>query len=177
MRKMLLALSLPLAWSIACATGETPATDAPADAPPGEAAPAPAPATGGLAGTGTKDDPFVLDCETKARDLTNFEAGAFVKCPDGCASGGSIWGTCQYTFDTSVCRAAIHAGALAGAGQTRALHQPGQEKYTGSEANGVTSNDWGSYADSLSFQRMTGACAPEGGTPAPGRGGKAPRPR
>ena len=34
-----------------------------------------------------------------------------VNCPSGCATDkGSVWGTGIYSYDSSICRAAIHAG-------------------------------------------------------------------
>lgn len=57
---------------------------------------------------------FKAECDTKG--LHSFFRGDvgsiyLVDCPEGCANFPSnIWGTGIYTSDSSVCRAAIHAG-------------------------------------------------------------------
>ena len=60
---------------------------------------------------------------------------------------GSVYGSGPYTDDSSVCSAAAHAGkiTLAEGGQVVIAIQPGQPSYEGTNANGVTSADWGTY--------------------------------
>jgi len=64
-----------------------------------------------------------------------------------------VWGTDVYTADTKLCSAAIHAGKLK-------FGQPGlvtivigahEEPYVGSERNGVTSDDYGAWPMSFTF--------------------------
>lgn len=75
-------------------------------------------------------------------------------CPPGAANGGSVWGTDIYTSDSSVCRAAIHAGKSSNAsgGQVTILIIPGQLSYASSSRNGVTTSSYGQWGGSYSFQ-------------------------
>lgn len=78
---------------------------------------------------------------------------AQVQCPAGCAGEVySIWGTDIYTDDSAVCPAAIHAGVITDAeGGTIVLtFVEGQDSYTGSERNGITTSDYGSWGGSFS---------------------------
>lgn len=73
-----------------------------------------------------------------------------------CPAGGTIgivWGTDTYTDDSSVCSAAVHAGLITVEEGGRVVIEiaPGEESYTGSEANGVTTNDYGSWGGSFTF--------------------------
>jgi phage baseplate assembly protein gpV len=73
-----------------------------------------------------------------------------------CASGGeaaSLWGTDIYTSDSSICTAAVHVGLITfeDGGEVTFHLIEGQESYTGSEANGVTSADYGSWDASFEF--------------------------
>lgn len=144
----LVCVSVVFGFSLACGSGEEAAAPSPSPSP-----------VNGISGTGTKDDPYILACDTKARDLGSTDwSSIFIKCPASCSSG-SVWGTCDYTFDSSVCRAAIHAGAISAGkgGMTRADHKPGRDKYEGSTLNGITSSSWGSYGETLTFGRMDAA--------------------
>jgi hypothetical protein len=82
------------------------------------------------------------------RDASEFT----VECePAGTA--GNIWGTEVYTADSSICTAAVHAGliTLDQGGTVSFELVAGQEQYQGSEANGITSSEYGSYGESFSF--------------------------
>jgi hypothetical protein len=102
--------------------------------------------------SGGGGDPIVatplqcLDYNTEAAD-------GWYSCPAGCASNyDGIWGTDIYTNDSDICGAAIHAGVITDAGGTFYLtNQPGQDSYTGSTRNGITTYPWGSYGASFSF--------------------------
>lgn len=76
---------------------------------------------------------------------------AFLCPPDG--EVRSVWGTGTYTDDSSVCSAAVHEGLINTAEGGRVVIEiaPGQEAYDGSEANGVTSSDYGEYGGSYTF--------------------------
>jgi hypothetical protein len=68
-------------------------------------------------------------------------------------AGSAIWGTDVYTDDSSIARAAVHAGVLA-VGQTKVVTVtilPGQSSYPASTRNGVTSASWGAWSGSYSF--------------------------
>jgi hypothetical protein len=69
--------------------------------------------------------------------------------PKGAAS--SLWGTGTYTDDSSICTAGVHAGVidLDKGGEVTFTLLPGEESYKGSEANGITSNDYGSWSGSF----------------------------
>ena len=65
----------------------------------------------------------------------------------------SVWGTDVYTADSSICTAAVHAGLIdaeTGGGVTFEMVE-GPESYSGSEANGVTSKDYGAFATAFTF--------------------------
>lgn len=71
--------------------------------------------------------------------------------PDG--EIGSVWGTETYTDDSSVCSAAVHAGIINPVEGGRVVIEiaPGEGSYEGSEANGVTSQEYGEWAGSFTF--------------------------
>lgn len=75
------------------------------------------------------------------------------KCPTAPADfQASIWGSDNYTTDSSICLSGVHAGAITRDGGIVTLQlNPGQEFYTGSERNSVTTSDYGSYDPSFSF--------------------------
>ncbi len=64
---------------------------------------------------------------------------------------GTVWGTGTYTSDSSICTAAVLQGLITveKGGPVVAQVAPGQDSYKGSTANGITSNDYGSWG--LSF--------------------------
>jgi hypothetical protein len=66
---------------------------------------------------------------------------------------GSVWGSDPYTADSSICTAAVHAGLItvADGGDVRIEVAEGEDTYDGSEAGGITSNDYGSYDKSFTF--------------------------
>lgn len=67
--------------------------------------------------------------------------------------GGSVWGSSPYTADSSICAAALHAGAIGkDGGLVRVLPGPGLDSYAGSFVNGIETRDWGAYGTSFEFQ-------------------------
>lgn len=69
------------------------------------------------------------------------------------AEAGAIWGTGIYTDDSSLARAAVHAG-LVQPGQTATVTVevlPGQDSYSGSLQNGVQSASYGRWNGSYAF--------------------------
>lgn len=71
-------------------------------------------------------------------------------------SSGTVWGTDIYTDDSAVCVAAVHAGAITtDGGVIRVTMLEGQESYTGSERNGVTTQDYDSWGGSFSVEPFT----------------------
>lgn len=68
-------------------------------------------------------------------------------------AAGQAWGDGVYTDDSSIGLAAVHEGLLQiGETGTVVLEiMPGQEKYTGSAMNGVTTSDYGQWSGSFKF--------------------------
>jgi len=83
---------------------------------------------------------------------------------DAAMATGTVWGNGIYTTDSSVCAAAVHAGAIpATGGKVHAKKTQGCPAYAGSAANGVTSTTWGSFEASFYFpDKGDGKC---GGAP------------
>jgi hypothetical protein len=101
--------------------------------PPAPAGPGPCPASLGFARE--MPTPFTCRCNAQAtRD-------------------GSVWGTDVYTDDSSLCRAALHAGRVSADGGTiTARRGDGRALYVGSSRNGVMSNDFGAFPSSVTFK-------------------------
>ena len=73
------------------------------------------------------------------------------RCP-ATGAGGSVWGTDFYTDDSSLCHAAVHAGAIPTTGGViHARSMPGRDYYTGSRRNGITSTNYGQWSRSVVF--------------------------
>lgn len=65
---------------------------------------------------------------------------------------GSIWGTGFYTADSAMCAAAAHAGVIGmSGGMVTVQGAPGQQAYQGTEANGITTSNYGAYGWSFIF--------------------------
>jgi len=84
------------------------------------------------------------------------------------AMTGSVWGSGIYTSDSSICNAALHAGAVeAVGGNVTPTPAAGCPAYSSSTANGVTSSEWGSFDSSFTFPgHGDGKCAAPKPTPA-----------
>jgi choice-of-anchor C domain-containing protein len=75
------------------------------------------------------------------------------------ASSGSVWGTDVYTDDSSVARAAVHAGVVR-VGETKVVTVTiiaGQGSYSASTRNAVTTSSWGAWSGSYSFAGGSGS--------------------
>ncbi|XP_073499410.1 uncharacterized protein [Phyllobates terribilis] len=109
----------------------------------------------------TQTPPVTASCTTTARDLPGSSADVF--CPADCSiSGRSVWGTDVYTDDSSICRAAIHAGKIPNeGGQVSVQKTPGQASYNGSTRNGIKTKNYGSYPGSFIFVASTSPVTPE----------------
>ena len=66
----------------------------------------------------------------------------FICPPDGVA--GSVYGTDEYTSDSSICTAAVHAGliTLAQGGYIQIEMRGGRDSFPGSTRNGITTAPW-----------------------------------
>ncbi|MGA9422468.1 MAG: LCCL domain-containing protein [Rhodanobacteraceae bacterium] len=88
-----------------------------------------------------------IDWQTSPLDLDlrgmNGERYAF-HCPSGKPQQSRVAGSGPYTDDSSICTAAVHAGALhAKNGGTVTIEiRPGQARYPGSEHNYIRSSDY-----------------------------------
>lgn len=93
-------------------------------------------------------------CPAKYGELSKElrEAGGECACPLGLGSG-AVWGGGVYTQDSSICRAAVHAGAVdpAKGGPVKFKPAPGCPKYSASTKNEVTTTKWKSYPASFYF--------------------------
>jgi hypothetical protein len=80
------------------------------------------------------------------------EERASVDCPPE-GEAFPIWGTEIYTDDSSICTAAVHAGLITfeDGGDVVIQAAPGQDSYTSTEANGVTSSQYGPWRGSFVF--------------------------
>jgi hypothetical protein len=73
----------------------------------------------------------------------------------GNATAGTVWGTDIYTDDSSIAAAAVHAGILK-AGEKGAIKVTvldGEQGYTGTTRNGVTTNNYGPWQGSYKLER------------------------
>lgn len=74
-----------------------------------------------------------------------------------CLPGGAasvVWGTDEYTDDSSICTAAVHAGraSFQDGGVVTILITQGAAQFTGSSRHGVTSGDWGEWPGSFDVE-------------------------
>jgi outer membrane protein OmpA-like peptidoglycan-associated protein len=73
-------------------------------------------------------------------------------CSAEATNRGSVWGMDVYTGDSSVCRAAMHAGVIAvRGGPVTVLPEAGRSAYPGVTRNGVSSSNHGSSRSSFRF--------------------------
>jgi hypothetical protein len=68
-------------------------------------------------------------------------------------NAGVVWGTNIYTDDSNIVKAAMHAGFISH-GETKTVYiemLPGQQSYSASTQNSITSNSYGSFLGSYKF--------------------------
>jgi hypothetical protein len=72
------------------------------------------------------------------------------------SKGGKVWGTDIYTDDSNLAAAAVHSGALkmGESGTILITMLPGQDSYSGSERNGITTSSYGSFGSSYKIERF-----------------------
>ena len=119
--------------------------------------------TGDVTTSASSDTTTVLGgtAPTAPRNLTTYrnKQGQTFEFTVTGASTGSIWGTDVYTDDSSVAKAAVHAGVLA-VGETKTVTisiLAGQDSYAATTNNGITSSSWGRWSGSYSFSGGSGA--------------------
>jgi hypothetical protein len=94
------------------------------------------------------------DCPQSYKELPEGGEGEHTcSCPaESDKLGGMVWGDSIYTTDSNPCKAAVHAGVIEPKGGKITLQSaPGCKNYVGSEKNGVTSQEWGSWKTSFYF--------------------------
>jgi hypothetical protein len=79
----------------------------------------------------------------------NYQRFTFT-CPVNDYPGHRLYGTDVYTDDGSICAAGLHAGVINLSGGTVTIEvRPGQDSYTSSTRNGVSSGAWGAWPGSF----------------------------
>jgi hypothetical protein len=112
--------------------------------PPAPPPPPPAAAPAGVAPGG--------ECPATINRFEGYATAQEFACTCPATSGGSIYGTGVYTTDSSLCAAAVHAGAAPPTGgPVKAIKAAGCSKYVTTSANGITSSSWGAYESSFYF--------------------------
>ncbi len=84
-----------------------------------------------------------------AQGFAGMTGAISVTCP---ASTGpaSVWGSGVYTDDSSICAAAVHAGAIGTAGGVVDFElRPGEPSYPSTTSNGITTSSWGAWSASF----------------------------
>ncbi len=111
-------------------------------------------------------DTLRADWNTSLADLARAPAYVAITCPSGGHAEESVWGTEEYTADSGICAAAVHAGVLDfGGGVALVEGRPGRGSYSGSARNGVESRDYPAWPNGFRFVRLA-AAAPSGGSSA-----------
>ncbi|XP_024286595.1 macrophage mannose receptor 1 [Oncorhynchus tshawytscha] len=105
---------------------------------------------------------YAVSCDAKpnfnfANDLMT------VHCPAGCAQVlYTVYGSGVYRGDSNICAAGIHAGVILNdiGGDCTMLKEPGQNFYSGSTKNGITSRQYdGNYEISYQFADKELSCS------------------
>jgi len=109
----------------------------------------------GLAGCGSlvevDGSQAAIEWQTRATDLYGEPGQRFVlHCPPG-GHAYTVWGNNPYTDDSSICTAAVHAGAIVldAGGKVEVEIRPGEPSYKGSLRNGVQSGQWSEWGGSF----------------------------
>ncbi|WP_221892870.1 LCCL domain-containing protein [Parasphingopyxis marina] len=112
---------------------------------------------GAEAGEPEEEVAAVEACPANARDLRGTGETVTCGCDAAASASGSVWGSETYTDDSRICRAAVHAGVIeADGGEVTFTVVDGLSSYSGSEANGVTTRDYGTWSGSFEFQTDEG---------------------
>jgi hypothetical protein len=98
---------------------------------------------------------------SQASGMPEAVCGSFLTTPEGVncycptakiAEAGRVWGSGPYTADSDICWAARHAGVIGLlGGEVSVIPVQGLAAYRGSQRNGMTTADWGSYSASFVF--------------------------
>ncbi len=92
-------------------------------------------------------------CPHNMKNRNSAGPGGVLSCFCPGNARGSVWGSGRYTTDSSVCRAARHAGAIGpGGGMVRISMLGGCPSFVGTTRNGVRTGRWGSYPRTYYFR-------------------------
>ena len=97
-----------------------------------------------------RSTPAKITWGTTARGTQGYTGSVAVICPEA-GRVTAVWGTDAYTGDSSICSAAVHAGAISlekGGPVTLKLTE-GRKAYQGSSRHGVVSREFGSWESSF----------------------------
>ncbi len=112
--------------------------------------------------TGSSDAAVL--CPSNAKGLAGNGEPFTCQCSDG-LKPSTVWGTDLYTDDSDICGAAIHAGLIDRSGGVVTFEvATGADEYSGSERNGLSSDDWGNWNRSFRFVASSDSQAPETGS-------------
>lgn len=97
--------------------------------------------------------PLVISWTTNATDFRGNNGAAYTYLCPANGTVDSVWGTNFYTDDSGICAAAVHAGKITmrGGGLVTIRISAGLPSYSGSTKNGITSQSYGSWSGSFSF--------------------------
>lgn len=106
-----------------------------------------------LMGSQSKPGGGGTPCPTNATGLRGTGQQLTCWCTAESTRGGAVWGTDVYTDDSTICRAAVHAGVISGSGgSVRIRILPGMQSYAGTQRNGVESSPYASWHGSYRFE-------------------------
>ncbi len=92
------------------------------------------------------------DCPNNATSLRSTAQAYTCRCSAMATASGSVWGTDEYSDDSRICRAALHAGVTTRNGGTVTFEiTPGRDGYEPTYRNGVQSARWGRWSGSYRF--------------------------
>ncbi|MCX7299631.1 MAG: LCCL domain-containing protein [Rhodobacterales bacterium] len=90
-------------------------------------------------------------CMTLPNEAEVYRCG----CDAAAATSGKVWGSGPYTADSSICKAALHAGVIGPeGGEVLVLRTEGLQNYQGSEVNYVQTESWGAFGSSFVFELL-----------------------
>ena len=93
------------------------------------------------------------ECPPTFTEIPDSERVSTFTCSCAEPGEGPVWGSGVYTRDSSICRAAVHAGAASPqGGKVTVRPAEGCPKYLASTRNGITTARWGPYAGSFYFE-------------------------
>jgi len=92
------------------------------------------------------------DCPSNAASLRGTGQTYSCRCSAVATASGSIWGHDEYSDDSRICRAALHAEVITRNGGSVTFEvTPGRDGYDATYRNGVQSSRWGSWSGSYRF--------------------------